>query len=167
VTIDDVIAAILEKEGGYVHDAIDRGGSTNMGITAATLGLYRQLGRPATPEEVKALTVKEATAIYRERYIRAPGFEDLPAWVLPIVVDDAVLSGPRAAITTLQAVLKVPQDGILGPVTKRAVTLKDPEALIRELVKARALRYARIVQLNPSQSRFIVGWLQRAFSFLT
>lgn len=137
-----------------------------MGITAATLGLHRQLGRPATADEVKALTVDEAREIYRERYVAAPGFEDLPAWVLPVLVDDAVLSGPRQAVTTLQGVLKVTQDGVLGPATKKALALKDPDAAIRELVKARVIRYARIVQLNPPQARFLVGWLSRALSFL-
>lgn len=166
VTIDDVIAEILKKEGGFVDDPLDRGGATNMGITAATLGAHRKLGRSATAEEVHALTEAEAREIYRERYVSAPGIEGLQPWVWPILVDDAVLSGPRAAITTLQQVLGVPQDGAIGPKTRQALAVKDPSATIRDLVKARALRYARIVQLNPSQSRFLVGWLQRAFNFL-
>lgn len=166
MTIDEVIDGVLHREGGFVNDAADKGGATNYGITAATLGLHRQLGRPATVEEVKAMTVAEARDIYRQRYVVAPGFETLPAWAIPILVDDAVLSGPKAAVTTLQQVLGVPADGVLGPKTRQALAVKDPQAFVRDFAKARVLRFARIVQGNPAQARFIVGWCARALSFL-
>lgn len=166
VTIEGVITDVLSREGGFIDDPLDRGSATNRGITAATLGEYRRLGRPATVDEVRALTEAEARAIYRDRYVRAPGFDALPDWLLPIVVDDAVLSGTKTAIKTLQRVVGVVDDGLLGPKTKAAVVMKDPEATIRALVKARVLRFARIVENNPTQSRFIVGWCARALSFL-
>jgi len=165
-TIDDVISDVLAMEGGYVDDPLDRGGATNRGVTAATLGEYRELGRPATPAEVKTLTETEARAIYLQRYVKAPAFDTLPPWLIPVVVDDAVLSGPKSAVTTLQRILGVPEDGVLGPKTRQALTVKDPAAVIRDYTKARALRYARIVQMNPSQGRFLVGWLTRALSFI-
>jgi lysozyme family protein len=82
------------------------------------------------------------------------------------LVDDAVLSGPRAAVTTLQLALGVKPDGLLGPVTVAAATEADAKSLRTKLVVARALRLARIVQRDSTQSRFIVGWLQRTFGFL-
>lgn len=166
MTLDQVLSDVIRREGGFVDDALDRGGATNMGITAATLGLARQLNRPATVKEVQALTEAEARAIYLDRYVRAPGFDTLPEWLIPIVVDDAVLSGPHSAITTLQQVLGVPADGMLGAKTKQAAAAMESTDVIRDVVKARALRYARIVQMNPSQGRFLVGWLTRALSFL-
>lgn len=167
MTIDDVLTSVIEKEGGYVDDPLDRGGATKYGITAATLGAYRKLGRAATRDEVKALAEQEARDIYRARYVNDPGFDTLPEWVIPSLVDDAVLSGPKSAITTLQQVLNVPADGVLGPKTRQALAVKDPAAVIRDMAKARVLRFARIVELNPTQSRFLRGWLTRALSFLT
>lgn len=166
MTIEDVISGVLAKEGGFVDDALDKGGPTNRGVTAATLGAYRNLGRAATRDEVKALTEDEARAIYRARYITGPGLDALPEWLLPLVVDDAVLSGPRTAITTLQQVIGVVADGEIGPKTVRAIAAKDPTALCRDLVTARVLRFARIVETNPSQLLFLRGWLSRALSFL-
>jgi lysozyme family protein len=167
MTIDDVISDVLKREGGFVNDPADKGSATNMGITAATLGAYRKLGRSATAAEVQALGEPEARAIYLQRYVLEPGFDELPEWAIPLVVDDAVLSGPKVAIQTLQrAIGGVADDGVLGPATVKALASKDPAAMTRELVKARALRFARIVETNPTQAKFIRGWLTRAFQFL-
>jgi lysozyme family protein len=76
MTVDQLITGILLREGGYRDDPSDRGGPTNFGITAATLGEWRRLGRPATRDEVRALETPEARAIYRARYVRP--FETVP-----------------------------------------------------------------------------------------
>lgn len=166
MSLDDVITGIIEREGGFVDDPADKGGATNMGITAATLGASRQLGRPATREEVRALRESEARAIYLQQYVVRPGFDDLPEWILPLVVDDAVLSGVRTAVKTLQQAVGVPDDGVLGEKTRAALATKDPAAVRLAFVKARALRFARIVETNPTQAKFLRGWLTRALSFL-
>jgi ferredoxin-NADP reductase len=87
-TIEQILDDILRREGGYVNHPADRGGPTNFGITAQTLGSWRKLGRPATAAEVQALTEPEARAIYRQQYITGPGFETIthPA-LLHLLVD--------------------------------------------------------------------------------
>ena len=67
MTVDDIIAGIITREGGFVNHSRDRGGATNHGITAMTLGHYRALGRAATVAEVSVLTEAEAHAIYARR----------------------------------------------------------------------------------------------------
>src|SRR5690606_13690489 len=67
--IDTILDEIIRREGGYVNHPADRGGPTNFGITAQTLGSWRKLGRPATAAEVQALKEPEARAIYRQQYI--------------------------------------------------------------------------------------------------
>ena len=64
--IDTILDEIIRREGGYVNHPADRGGPTNFGITAQTLGSWRKLGRPATTAEVRALTEAEARAVYRQ-----------------------------------------------------------------------------------------------------
>lgn len=166
MTIDDVITGVLEREGGFVDDPDDRGGATNMGITAATLGAYRKLGRSATSAEVRALQEPEARAIYFDLYVRRPGFETLPEWLLPIVVDDGVLSGQGTAAQTLQRAVGVKPDGVLGPVTKQAIEHADPRRVLRRIVVERIVRYVHIIVANPSQVKFASGWISRAVSFL-
>jgi lysozyme family protein len=82
------------------------------------------------------------------------------------LVDDGVLSGPRAAVTSLQLELGVKPDGALGPVTVAAANAANPVVLRRKLAVARALRLARIVQKDKTQAKFLVGWLTRALGFL-
>ena len=48
MSIETIIDGVIRRERGYVHHPNDRGGPTNMGITAATLGHWRKLGRVAT-----------------------------------------------------------------------------------------------------------------------
>lgn len=167
MTVDRIITNVLRREGGYVDDQVDRGGATKFGVTAATLGAWRRLGRHATRAEVAALTEDEAREIYRQRYVVDPGFERIADGALRAqLVDDGVLSGPATAIMALQRVLGVNVDGKLGPQTLAKLEMSDKAWVRRALLKDRALRFARIVQRDPTQSRFLVGWLTRALEFL-
>lgn len=167
MTIDDVISGVIDREGREFSDhAADRGGATRYGITAATLGAYRKLGRAATPDEVEALEELEARDIYAKRYVLDPGFAALPDWIRAQVVDDGVLSGPTTAAKTLQRVLGVAGDGVIGPATIAAITAANRKAVIIDLVIARATRLARIVKQDHDQAVFIEGWIVRALKFL-
>jgi lysozyme family protein len=167
MTDEQIIDDIIQREGGYVNDSVDRGGATKFGITAATLGAWRGYGAPATAEEVRQLSVHEAREVYRQQYIVKPGFAAINDDSLRAqLVDDGVLSGPRAAVTSLQLELGVKPDGALGPVTVAAANAANPVVLRRKLAVARALRLARIVQKDKTQAKFLVGWLTRALGFL-
>ena len=103
MTVDQIIDGILEREGGYDDHPSDKGGPTNMGVTAVVLGEWRHLGRAATREEVKNLQPAEARAICRARYIAGPGFERIPFEPLRAqLCDFGYNSGPARAIRWLQ-----------------------------------------------------------------
>ena len=82
--LDECLTLIFGSEGGYVNHPKDPGGATKYGITAATLGAHRGLGRAATPNEVKALSLAEATRILEAQYARSIRFDDLPAGIYPM-----------------------------------------------------------------------------------
>ncbi len=95
-----VIDDILKAEGGWTDRAEDRGGATNFGITLPTLSDW--LGRPATVEDLKALTEEDARALYADRYIIKPGFSLIGSErLMSIVVDSAVNHGVERAIMIL------------------------------------------------------------------
>jgi lysozyme family protein len=170
MTEDDILAGILEREGGYTDHPQDRGGPTHFGVTASTLGEARKLGRPATREEVHALTREEALAIYKRRYVDNPGFTEAAIPYAPLraqVIDHGVLSGPMTAVQDLQQVLGVDVDGIFGRRTKEALQRANLPAVHVALVKARTMRLVRLVQQRPSQLVFLAGWVQRALGFLS
>jgi len=133
--IDTILDEIIRREGGYVNHPSDRGGPTNFGITAQTLGAWRKLGRPATAAEVQALTETEARAIYRHQYITGPGFEVIthPA-LLHLLIDAGVHSGPKRAVQWLQAALGVTADGIIGPKTRAALAVADQAVLYSKVL---------------------------------
>jgi len=162
MSLESILDGIVRREGGYVDHPADRGGPTRHGITAATLGDWRGLGRPATRAEVLALDVEEARAIYRQRYVVAPGFDRLVQPVLlEAVVDYAVHSGPAAAARALQYACEVRQDGIVGPVTLAAANRGNACRLRRRVLAARLRHLGRLIAGDPSQAAFAAGWLGR------
>jgi lysozyme family protein len=167
MTTARIIDDIIRREGAFVDDPADRGGATKFGITAATLGRWRQHGRPATREEVRDLSIEDARAIYEEEYVRAPGFLAIEDDALrALLVDDAVLSGPAAAIRALQRCVGARVDGVLGPRTLARVKARDPKELQHSLAKERVVRLATLVQHDPAQLRFLVGWVRRTLEFI-
>lgn len=164
MTNTDILSKILQWEGGFTDDPLDRGGATKYGITAATLSHWR--GRPVRTDEVKALTKDEALQIYEKLYIKDPGFDPIPMPLKVHLIDFGINSGPAVAIRTLQDCLNVTADGVLGPETLGALKLQDPFVINNNLAKSRTMMIGRIVTRDPSQVKFLTGWLRRALSYL-
>ena len=166
-TIEHILDDVIRREGGYVNHPADRGGPTNFGITAQTLGAWRKLGRPATTAEVQALTEAEARAIYRQRYLTDPGFEAIshPA-LLQLLVDSAVHSGPKRAVQWLQSALGVTADGVIGPKTRAALAQADQGVLYGKVLAQRLRYLGRLITDDPRQSAFAAGWMNRMAEFV-
>lgn len=172
MTIDEMIQDVLEKEGGYVNHVNDRGGPTNRGVTQAALSAY--LGRTASIQEVKNLTMATAAKIYKRNYYYSPHIDLLPDLIEPIIFDISVNSGPGRAIKILQQALYDKgypvgsADGIIGKNTIKYSNQWVNESgknVINTLVDYRVNFYKRIIANNPSQKVFERGWMARAESF--
>jgi lysozyme family protein len=169
--INQLIADVIKKEGGYSNHPADKGGPTCFGVTQATLTSY--LGRSCSATDVKLMTKKTAAAIYESLYYLKPGIDRLPELVQPILFDMAVNQGCSYAIRTLQTELQAAGylgriDGSTGPLTVAAAEKAAGDlgpVLINNLVRRRIQRYRDIVKADPSQKAFIRGWLARAESF--
>lgn len=147
MTFDHIIDGILQREGGYVDRAEDKGGPTNRGITMQTLADWRK--RPVTKEDVKALTETEARAIYLKNYITGPKFDEIKdERLFDLVVDCAVNHGAERARTWLDQV---------GP---------DPDIAFLAIIAKRIRFYGQIITKNPSQAVFAAGWMNRVADFI-
>lgn len=171
-SIDTILDQIIRREGGFVNDPSDSGGATNMGITRTTLKAWRE--RPVTIRDIKNLTPSEARAIYRDRYIKAPGLDRLPADLQPVMIDAAVHQGPHAAVSLLQNVLNtvrsapIDNDGIIGPITIDAAheSLNRMGAdLLLSVIEERRRFYYRLTAQTPALQKFLKGWLRRLTDF--
>jgi lysozyme family protein len=162
--IHDIISDILVREGGskVTNDPSDSGGRTQYGIA--------ERSNPGAWFDGK-VTEEEARAIYTTKYVVAPGFDKVPDPQLQAqLVDFGVNSGPFIATQKLQEILKVSADGKLGPMTLAAlcnVAFQHPSGWVNnQLVAARVKMFGKIVVKNPSQLKFLNGWLNRALEFI-
>lgn len=162
---NEIIEAILRREGGFVDHPADKGGATNLGITQAVLAEWR--GKPCTVDDVKILTDGEARDIYREQYIVRPGFLGIEnEAVRALAIDCAVNHGVKRAVQLLQEAARVFTDGIFGPNTREAVNRMTAGVVYRRLCAARVRLYGQIVTKNPSQAVFAAGWANRVAEFI-
>lgn len=156
------VEKLLDHEGGYVDNPSDPGGCTNMGITLNTLREWRHSPK-ITCEDVKALTRAEAKEIYFAKYWNALCCDDLPTGVDYITFDFGVNAGVSRAAKTLQQILakrdpSLKVDGVIGPMTLRAMTKASPRAVVDEFQAARMEFYRSL----DGWGTFGRGWTQRA-----
>jgi lysozyme family protein len=164
MTDRQILADIIRSEGGFVDHPFDLGSATNMGITAATLGAWRQLGRAATVEEVRSLSRAEAEAIYAVQYLRP--FDAVEDDALRhYLIDLGVLRGPRKAAMMLQDIVGTDADGWIGPETVEAMAPYAKHLLVM-LIGSRFTHIEQRVRENPSQIAFRKGWRNRNRRFL-
>jgi lysozyme family protein len=120
---------VLRREGGWSDDPEDPGGPTMCGITMATARRHGIRYK----EDLKAMTIKKASAIYRADYWRFDGILDQR--VATKLFDMAVNMGLTTAVRYLQKALNVygaelRADGQFGAHTCEAVNRRDPALLL-------------------------------------
>lgn len=171
--IDRIIEGILEVEGGYVDHKHDRGGKTNWGITEA---VARENGYKG---DMRDMPRSFAEAVYRKRYITAPGFDRIME-VSPLIgeelVDTGVNMGPHRAAEFLQRWLngfntgdweELFVDGAAGPATRRALAAylrkrgKDGEGVLYTALNCtQGSRYLELTESSKKQRSFLYGWMR-------
>ena len=157
---------VIGEEGGFSDEKHDRGGPTKYGITQRTLAeWWRHLGRDGEPTrgDVQILTETEAREIYRTLWWGRYGLGRITEQTLATkIFDMAVNMGPHAAVVIAQRAVGAVADGALGPKTIAALALADPEEALAKMRELAAERYRKIVAEDPTQERFLSGWLARA-----
>jgi lysozyme family protein len=150
------LAFTLKEEGGFVDDPRDPGGATNMGITLATLRLWRDdAGLGA--EALRALTHEAAAGIYGAHYWNRMRCDGLPAGVDLMVFDFGVNAGAGRAALLLQDIVGAAADGFIGAGTLRLVARNEPAALTERLAARQEAHYRAL----PGFATFGRGWLAR------
>lgn len=151
---------ILRWEGGFVDDPLDRGGATNKGVT---IGTFRQFyGADATVEQLKNITDGQWLHIFKAGYWNPWQADEIANQsVANIVVDWAWASGTKTSVMKVQRIIGVNVDGIVGTKTLGAVNGACQQELFDKIHDARIKFVKGIVRRNPSQIRFLTGWLNR------
>lgn len=161
VRYDEIIAIILELEGGFVNNPYDNGGPTNMGITHKVLASWRGVAN-VTPQDVKNLKAEEAAEIFKDRYWKKIGGKKLPAPLDMVMMDGAVNHGPTTVVIMLQKTLGVAEDGKVSETLFAAVddASKTKGGAARLAMAIADLRKARYLG-HEDAKHFIAGWRNR------
>ncbi len=183
--VDELAAAIVAREGGFVEHPDDPGGATRYGVTVHTLrrlGLDLDGDGGIDADDVRRLTVEDAIAIFKDRYFRRPGIWRLPEPLQPSLFDMQVNAGANAG-RLLQRVLNdsgfgpVTVDGVIGPKTATAAHAAHAAMgalLVDAYGIARRDYYYRIADHRPKLRTFAMrrdggkgGWIRRAEEFIS
>lgn len=172
--IDDLIDAVIDREGGYSDHPADRGGATRFGITEAVARANGYAG------DMRYFTRPAAVAIYRRLYWVRPAFDRVatraPALAAELF-DTGVNMGPAVAAGFLQRALNalnrgasdypdVAVDGRIGAKTlaalDRFVTLRraaGERVLVKAVEALQGERYLKLAEQRPANEAFLYGWL--------
>ena len=174
MTIDHLIDAVLDREGGYSNHPADRGGETAFGITAA---VARANGYDGAMRDLPLAT---ARAIYRRLYWLGPRFDAVAARA-PLVAaelfDTGVNMAPPVAAAFLQRALNalnrgasdypdMPVDGRIGDITLAGLTAflawrgaGGERVLLKAIEALQGERYVALAERRPANEAFLYGWL--------
>lgn len=152
---EKAIVKTLAHEGGakFTEDPNDRGGATKYGISQRS---YPNL-------DIKNLTEKEARAIYkRDFWDRIRGDEIESQVIAENLFDTCVNMGVRTGSRLAQIALNItPADGIIGSASLEHINAASEAEFISNYTIAKIARYAHICNKDKTQSRYLLGWINR------
>ena len=171
--VENLVDALIDREGGFVDHPADKGGPTCFGITEAVARAHGYAG------PMRLLPRSEAALIYRRLYWLRPRLDQVgkrSPRLAAELFDTGVNMGPSVAVTFLQRALTalnrngkdypdlVP-DGRIGAVTLAALDAflalrsSGETVLLHALEALQGERYLRLAERRPANEAFLYGWL--------
>lgn len=178
MNIDDLIDAVIDREGGYTDHPADRGGPTRWGVTEAVARADGWTGA------MRHLPRTRAASIYRRLYWLRPRLDAVATRAPRLAAelfDTGVNMGASVAIGFLQRGLNALNrgasdypdlvlDGLVGPATLAAldaflVARPGGEGVLVKAVEAlQGERYLHLAERRPANEAFLYGWLANRIS---
>jgi len=160
VDFNKSIEIVLKHEGGYANVTHDAGGETKYGISQAR---YPDI-------DIKNLTLQEAKNLYFKDYWKRFKIDTLYNQSIADFALDTVVHHGKGVYILQKALVKsgkpVTMNNIIGPQTIGALNSVSPATYLKNAVEERKNYMRALVVKNPSQGKFLTGWLKRADFFL-
>lgn len=165
--IQNYIPFLFKCEGTkFVDEPNDRGGATKMGVTLSTwrkIGYDKDKDGDIDVEDLKLITKEDVINKVLKPYCwnKWKADEINNQSIAKLLVDWLWTSG-KWGIIYPQQILNVKPDGIVGKITLDAINNnKDQKNLFNQLWNRRLKQFQDIVKNNPSQKKYIKGWVNR------
>ncbi len=173
---ESALRDVLGIEGGFSDDPVDRGGATKYGITEALARLHGYVG------DMRDLPLDKAKDIYATEFWDPLQCDQIAAYSQKVaneVFDTAVNMGTRVSALFLQKSLNalnrnkedygdIVMDGKMGLSTVGAIQAffsvrgRAGEGVLLKCLNAlQGERYIEICANDPSQERFLYGWMDK------
>ena len=160
---------VMAYEGGYANDSSDRGGETYAGVArnfwpewdgwAIIDELKDTAGFPANLVKSTVLSI-HVREFYKANFWGRYG-EVNSQRLATSLFDCAVNCGIAPANRMMQRALNIPDDGVFGKQSIKCINEADETATLANFNAEREKYYRGIVERNPSQGKFLAGWLKR------
>ena len=181
-TFQDAHQFTAKWEGGLSDHPADKGRLTAYGAsiefvkgiaaTASGKNFLQAIGveLPVTKAVMRGLRPGQVATMFRHEFWDALRLDELPFRQAALLYDAAVNSGRAQAVKLSQRGynrcvthgVKLSEDGILGPLTRKALQNTDTDAVVRAIIQARREFYEGIVESRSAQAVFLKGWLNSA-----
>ncbi|MEM6377821.1 MAG: glycosyl hydrolase 108 family protein [Bacteroidota bacterium] len=177
---------VLRLEGGYQNNPADAGNynaydsqgrkskwrqhfnnlraGTNHGISAWTYSSV--LGREVSAAEMKALPRQTALDIYDRLYWDKIKGDQINNQAIAELTFDSIVNQGGNGVKMVQSTLNflgndLAVDGVVGPITLRALNQAPVGGFLGKLLEIRAEAYKRLASRLPENKVFLRGWLNR------
>ena len=153
-----IIPFILTWEGGYAKLPHDPGGETNKGVTWTT---WKHFYGNTHAEFLKMPTDKWGH-IYKVGYWDVMHGDQIRSQrVAELLAEWCWLSGAPTPTKTVQRIVGVTADGIIGMGTIKAINGANEKIMYQQLFTARLRYISRIPYYSPTNWIFVDGWFNR------
>lgn len=163
--IKPLVDKIIRLEGGWSNDPDDNGGQTNMGVTLKTwqsVGYDKNKDGSIDSKDLKIINKEDVELVIRKIAWDKWKADEIKNQSIAEFLVDWVYNSGNWGIKIPQRKLKLNEDGIVGKNTLNSINTYPYQRDLFQLLKESRIEFVNnIVKNNPSQQKFLKGWLNR------
>lgn len=173
---DPAVDYVLRNEGKFVDDPKDPGGATNFGISLSFLrkinsNKLKEVGIYSYPDAqtIRNLTLGQAIKIYHDEFwLQHPFYRIESQDFADYLFDSVVNMGPKPAFVCLSRAIRAHSPVIVSEydtMTEKIINAVNDcwSHILPALRSERAAHYRILALRNPVLTKFLNGWLNRAY----
>jgi lysozyme family protein len=168
-----LVPFLLKWEGGVANDKDDKGGLTNKGITYDTYKNLCSIVYNVKPslDHFHSLSDDEVGLMVQWYWNQSTNGNQIASQMVAEAITTWRWGSGTLGLKWFQTMLNKEYnagllvDGIIGKKTTQFINFIEEVDLFRNAIKYRRNRFYAIVENDPTQKKFLKGWLNRLRSF--